>query len=181
MPRLTADQWAAVRIEWEGEPTATFSGLAGKHGVDKASISRKAEAEGWSKRGQLGDINEAAQRKADARVDADGNATQRERNAGDLATRNESEDLRAAVIERHRRETAELQGFRKAALQAMKAAHEAGDKESWQIAKMAAETARTNLSALEISQSTERKAWGLDQQAEAEIVISNPRGRIDEG
>ena len=64
----------------------------------------------------------------------------------------------------------------------MKAAHETGKKEDWQIAKMAAETARLNLSALEIIQNIERRAWGLDQHTEAEIVIANPRGRMgDEG
>lgn len=59
MPRLTADQWAAVRLEWEGEPTATFTGLATKHGVNKSEISRRCAKEAWSKRGQLGAINEA--------------------------------------------------------------------------------------------------------------------------
>ena len=67
MPRLSADQWAAVRLEWEGEPTASFLGLAGKHGLQASSISRRAASEGWTKRGVIGDINEAAQRKADAR------------------------------------------------------------------------------------------------------------------
>ena len=53
MPRLSADQWAAVRLEWEGEPTATFLGLAGKHGLQASSISRRAASEGWTKRGVL--------------------------------------------------------------------------------------------------------------------------------
>lgn len=175
MPRLTADQWAAVRIEWEGEPTTTFNGLASKHGVDKASISRKAAKEGWSKRGILGDINEAAQRKADARCDSEGNVTQRKRNTEDLASRDLSEDLRAEVIERHRREWSELESFRKVALKAMKEAHESGDKIAWQIAKTAADTAVSNLRALEIKQTGERKAWGLEQQAEQDVVIKNPR------
>lgn len=181
MPRLTADQWAAVRLEWEGEPTATFHALAAKHGVDKASISRAAARQGWSKRGVLGDINDAAQRKADARVDADGNAIQRatqpERNAGDLASREESEDVRAAVLERMRKEWAELDGFRKAALRVMKAAHEG--TEEWKNAKLAADTALANMRALEVKQSGERKAWGLDTSTEAEIVIGNPRGAVD--
>lgn len=104
MPRLSADQWAAVRLAWEGEPTATFNGLSEKYGVDRASISRAASREGWTKRGVLADINEAAQRKADARVNATCNATQQQRNSGDLATRDESEDLRAEVLARHRRD-----------------------------------------------------------------------------
>lgn len=62
MPRLSADQWAAARIEWEGEPSASFLGLAGKYGVQASSISRTAAREGWTKRGVIADINEAAQR-----------------------------------------------------------------------------------------------------------------------
>ena len=54
MPRLTADQWADVRAEWEGEPTATFNALADKHGINVSNISRKADKEGWAKRNQLG-------------------------------------------------------------------------------------------------------------------------------
>lgn len=179
MPRLTSDQWAAVRLEWEGEPTATFLGLAAKHGLQASSISRRSAAEGWSKRGVIGDINEAAQRKADARVDAEGNAkqTQRQSTAGDLATRTESEDVRAAVLERLRREWAELEQFRRAALALMKAAHEGGAE--WKEAKLAADTALANMRALEVKQAGERKAWGLDTTAEAEIVIGNPRGAVD--
>jgi len=175
MPRLKPDQWVTIRAQWEGEPTATFSELAQQHGVDRASVSRKAAAEGWSKRGVLGDINECAQRKADARVGADGNATQL--NAADIATRTESEDVRAAVLERLRREWAELESFRRAALTVMKDAHEGA--EEWKNAKLAADTALANMRALEVKQSGERKAWGLDQHAEAEIVIGNPRGAVD--
>lgn len=179
MPRLTADQWAAIRIEWEGEPTATFSGLANKHGVEVSNVSRKCAKEGWTKTGQLASINEAAQRKADSRCDSDGNAnarqTQRPRNAADLATRDESIDLRAEVLERHRREWSELETFRKVALKAMKDAHDAGDKEGWQIAKLAADTASANIRALEVKQQGERRAWGLEAKAEEEVVIINPR------
>lgn len=176
MPRLSADTWAAIRLEWEGEPTATFSGLATKHGVNKSEVSRTAKRQSWVKTGQLASINESAQRRADKLTDADGNPTQRKPNADDLATRDESVDLRAAINARHRSEWAELDGFRKTALVAMKKAHEAGDKEGWQIAKLAAETARANLSALEIKQTGERRAWGMDAKSEEEIIITNPRG-----
>lgn len=53
MPRLTDDKWAAMRIEWEGEPLATFSALADKYGVNVGNVSRKAAKEGWSKRGNF--------------------------------------------------------------------------------------------------------------------------------
>lgn len=165
MPRLTADQWAAIRLEWEGEPRATFSGLAKKFGVDKASISRQATRDGWVKRGQLAGINESAQRKADLLTDSAGNATQRKRNAGDLATRCESEDLRAEVTARHRREWAELELYRRQALKTMDEAKAAGDREGWSIAKLAADTAKAHLQSLQIKQDGERKAWGMDETA----------------
>lgn len=175
MPRLTADQWAAIRLEWEGEPTATYQALGQKHGVDKSEISRRARREGWSKTGQIGSINENAQRRADRATDVDGNSTQRELNRGDLATRQESETVRAGVMVRHRSEWAELEAFRKTALKAMKDAHERGDRPAWLIAKLAADTAKANLQALEIKQAGEARAWGLDAKSEDEIVIKNPR------
>jgi len=116
MPRLKADQWAAIRIEWEGEPTATFSQLADKYGIDKAQVGRVAKRDGWTKIGQLANINEAAQRKADARCDSEGNSTQPKLNRQEIATRDESIDVRADVLERHRREWAELENYRKTAL-----------------------------------------------------------------
>ncbi|MGQ9815606.1 MAG: hypothetical protein ACUVR3_10745 [Candidatus Roseilinea sp.] len=180
MPRLSPDQWAAVRIEWEGDPLATFGSLAGKYNIDKAQLSRRARQEGWSKRNQIGSINEAAARRADAQTNPDGsktqrklNTTQRKLNAVDLATREESEAKRAAVLVRHRQEWAELEQFRQAALAAMKAAHE-GSRE-WREAKTAAETIAANARALDIKQQGEARAWMLDMKQEEEIVIKNPR------
>jgi hypothetical protein len=175
VPRLSADQWAAVRLEWENEPTATFSGLAGKHGVNKSEISRTAKRQGWSKTGQIGSINENAQRRADAQLNADGTTTQRKPNASDLASRHESESIRADVLARLRTEWAELESFRKVALVAMKEAHKAGDKNAWSIAKLAADTALANMRTLSIKQDGERAAWGLDLKADEDIVIRNPR------
>lgn len=186
MPRLTADQWAAIRIEWEGEPTASFSGLAKKFGVDNSEISRRARREGWVKRGKLSSINEAAQRKADTRIDSDGNATQRKLRNSDLATREESEELRAEINVRHRTEWAELENFRRVALKTMKDAHAAGDRASWLVAKTAADTAKAHLQALQIKQDGERKAWGMEgdsikidlskaSDAELEAIV---RGRL---
>jgi hypothetical protein len=175
MPRLSADQWAAIRLEWEGEPTASFHGLAQKHGVDKSQISRIAKREGWSKTGQIGSINENAQRRADAKVNAEGGSTQRPINAEERASRDESESVRADVLARLRTEWAELESFRKVALLAMKEAHKAGDKNAWSIAKLAADTALANMRTLSIKQDGERAAWGLDLKADEDIVIRNPR------
>lgn len=174
MPRLTADQWAAVRLDWEGDPSSTFCQLAIKHNVNKSEISRRANKQAWVKTGQLASINEAAQRKADNYTTPDGIETQQNPNTV-LASRDESIDVRAAIVIRHRVEIAELEGFRKTALKAMKDAHEKGDKENWNIAKIAADTARANISALDLKQMTERRAWGMDAKSEEDIVITNPR------
>jgi hypothetical protein len=78
-------------------------------------------------------------------------------------------------VARHRGEIAELEAFRRTALKAMKDAHERGDKESWNIAKIAADTARANIAALDLKQMTERRAWGMDAKSEEDIIITNPR------
>lgn len=169
MPRLTAEKWEEVRREWENDQKATFVSLAETYGIDQSNINRRAAKEGWAKHGKLSDINEAAQRKADRLQFETQNETQNA-NAETQARGKpyaipkiaESEDLRAAVIIRHRAEIAELEVFRKTALMAMKQAHEQKDKGAWQIAKLAADTAKSNIQALEIKQSVERAAWGMD-------------------
>jgi hypothetical protein len=175
-----------MRLEWEGDPLATFTVLADRYGINIANVSRKAAKEGWSKRGLLGDLNEAANRRADAACEADGSAKAQDEAQGEaqtqlptaiqeLATRDESESVRARVLVRHRAEWAELENFRKTALAAMKDAHDKKDKSAWQLAKTSADTALANLRALSIKQDGERRAWGLDVRAEEEIVIKNPR------
>jgi hypothetical protein len=181
VPRLSQDQWAAIRTEWEGEPQASFLGIANRYGVQASSISRRAIREGWAKRGQLASINEAAQRKADAEFGTESKGETQNKSKGtvaDLAARDQSEDLRAAVLTRHRREWAELEIYRRHALLAMDRAKDtmdmaiaggvpasAQDKDAWVAAKTAADTAKANMTTLQIKQDGERKAWGLDDAA----------------
>ena len=172
---LTNDQWAAIRAAWEEDPTITYEGAAiraAKEGgfrvPSKGRISQKVKAEGgWSKRGQLSGINEAAQRLADkAKLNAEINSFSPER----LAARSDSERLRAEILTRHRQEWEELDEVRRAALDKMRACYQPSEdgspnlaaREEWAIAKIAAETAKINLNALEIKQAGERKSWGLD-------------------
>jgi len=165
MARLDVEQWAAIRREWEEGPLVSYRQLAEAHGVDRTNISRKADKEGWQKKTSLTIINAAAQRKADSRVDSEGNEKRYERRRTDLpqSTEQQSEDLRAEVLTRHRKEWAELEGFRKAALAAMKKAHdEKGDIDEWKVAKLAVDTAHVNLRALAVKQTGEVRAWGLE-------------------
>ena len=179
MPRLKKHQWEEMRLTWETEPSVKFIDLARQYNVNVSAVSRWASREGWEKIRPLQAINDAAQRRADARTDATGNRVElikekqklewdantsyeEKRNDVEQATRAESEAKRADLVTRHRTEWAELEGFRRTAMAAMKTAHEKGDRGSWGIAKTAAETAKTNLMALEIKQAGEARAWGLD-------------------
>jgi hypothetical protein len=166
MSRLQEADWVAMRQEWENDPMLSMNQAALKYGVDRASVGRKAKKEDWQKRQKLSQINESAQRKADARVDSDGNQatseTQHARNSVAFSSPQESEDLRAEVLTRHRREWCELEGFRKSALVAMEKARAAGELDEWKVAKIAVDTAHANLRALTVKQSGEIRAWGLD-------------------
>lgn len=168
MPRLNSDQWAAMRMEWEGDPLMTIIALAAKYGINKSQISRVARRDSWVKTGQIATINENAQLRADAQI--------RDLNATDLVSRIESEELRAAILLRLRREWEEIEGFRQSALIAMRNAHDSGDKTEWNIAKTAADTALANIRALAAKQDSERRAWGLDTKTEEDVIITNPRG-----
>ena len=165
-------QWAALRQEWEAGPLVSFNELAATYGINRANIGRRAAKEGWQKNGQLTAINEGAQRRADARVDCDGNEKPHTRRSSDVpaATKQQSEDLRADVLTRHRKEWAELEQFRKAALMKVKDAHESSRQvdgepdvlENWRVAKLAMDTIHSGLRALSVKQAGETKAWGLD-------------------
>ncbi len=178
MARLTEDQWQAIRAAWEEDPTASYDAAAdraakagGFEAPTKGAISQRATKDGgWSKRGQLSNINEAAQRLADAaKLNREVNPYTGDR----LAARGDSERLRADILARHRSEWEELDEARRAALDKMRECYVVSEdgrpnmaaKEEWTVAKMAAETARINLNALEIKQAGERKAWGLDDPA----------------
>lgn len=48
MPRLTADQWATIKTEYEAG-TLTARALAAEFGIDHSLIGRRAAKEGWQK------------------------------------------------------------------------------------------------------------------------------------
>jgi hypothetical protein len=71
MPRLSADQWAQARKEWEADASATFASVAERLDVARPVVSRRASAEGWRKvpASRLRAVNEAAHAQADANSD----------------------------------------------------------------------------------------------------------------
>jgi hypothetical protein len=116
----------------------------------------------WSRRTDMAGIVEAAHRKADRLVGSDGAKLNGDLNAQlnvqddkkEKAHRGESEDLRAEVIARHRREWQIAAILRNEALQDRKV----DVKASFDKAKLAKITTEM----LKIQQDGERKAWGLE-------------------
>lgn len=180
MPRLTADKWAEIKAEFESNPKATFSSLAGMYDIKRQAIHGKSKKEKWIKPHENAAINDGAYRRADTvnrNIDTELDAKiDKSTSLKKLASREESEEKRAGVIVQHRQEWEELNNFRRAALTQMKEALEVmqlakkegrkpaqSDKDMWWIAKIAADTSLCHMRALECKQTGERKAWGLEQ------------------
>lgn len=144
--RLTADEWTAIRQQYETDPRLSFADLAEKNGISKQAIHKRATAEKWERVLSLTELNARAQARADylvdGRVDAQTLASTRQ------AGVDEATERRAAVLDRHRKE---VDAPRKLVYQAI----QLGDLEKAKLAKTVAETLR-------IAQELERKAWGLD-------------------
>lgn len=160
--RLTADEWTAIRQQYETDPRLSFGDLAEKHGISKQAIHKRATVEKWERVLSLAELNARAQTRADhlvdGRVDAETLASTRK------AGVDEATERRAAVLDRHRKE---VDAPRKLVYQAI----QSGDLEKAKLAKTVAETLR-------IAQELERKAWGLDagEQAGGGAVIVIDRG-----
>lgn len=160
--------WAEIRHEWEYAPdapsyAAAATRAAHKHGFQapgRAAVCRRATAEIWERRGSMVGVNVAAQAKADA-LATGGNAGNAkngmppEENARlTRAAREESEDLRAAITDRHRRDW-ELVGNLVTEAQERRATDPREAFERMKLAKISAET-------ITLRHAGERKAWGMD-------------------
>jgi L-rhamnose mutarotase len=159
MPRLTQDQWAQIRAE--RETGASFGDLANRHGVNKAAIVRRAKAENWS---DGIDVAEAVRRKVTEKITGMSPGADPKRKAEAMDA--EAEKV-AEVVRRHRKEWEQVVMLRQEALHDRKA----NASESFTRAKLAKITAEMTA----IQQQGERKAWGLDHQAEVELTITNRR------
>ncbi|MEI6560158.1 MAG: hypothetical protein WCO00_17305 [Rhodospirillaceae bacterium] len=170
MARLSESQWSEIRRVWETEPdepsfTVAAERAASRFGFkppNKVSVMRRKDAAAaagytWERRATLAGINAAAQRKADAA--ATRNA---ESNAVTLpvmqAAREESEDLRATVIGRHRQEWVEVAALRDEAI--------ALRHEDLSAAYGKARFAKITAEVVKLQQDGERKAWGLDDMGD---------------
>ena len=137
--------WETIRAEYEAG--SSMGALSRKHGVSKQAISKRARAGKW-----IQDSSEAVARLAAAKVDGlvDGVDPQKKAQAVDAAA-----ERKAAVIREQREAWA---GFR----EEIKTALASNDFERLKCLKIASESLRN-------AQDCERRAWGIQDKAEAEF------------
>ena len=150
----TGKEWELARKKWEVGPALNFVDIAKELGVTRQAVQRRAKREGWTRRATTREVVEKAHVKAD-RSTAD---------LHDVSDRKLTEvavDLRAKVLERHRKE---WDGVRQRVYEALRS----GDFDRAKLGKISAESIR-------IIQDGERKAWGLDvpaeQSGEVRVVV----------
>lgn len=170
--RLTADSWAKFRALWEADPTMSQGDLAKLANVSQQAIAKRIKREGWQKISDQSDLarraydkaDDAALKKGDLPI-AQGAAPEHPDSvappSGVAAAT--AVELRAKVIERHRKE---WDGARNNVYKAI----QNSDFDKAKLGKITAE-------ALKIIQDGERKAWGLDKDEvdKKELVVTVKR------
>lgn len=157
-----ADRFAAARALYEGTPGMTMLILSQQTGIGKSTLERRANQEGWKKNYpglSVGEMTAAAQRAADLfnrKVEEFGPecTTEDREQAVTEVVHEVAIDIRAEMLDRHRREWAAPRGM---SAEAVRMRDTDPDK-AFARAKMAKITAET----LKIIQDGERKAHGLD-------------------
>ncbi|WP_288078616.1 hypothetical protein [Pseudomonas sp.] len=142
---------AAARALWEGDPNISMADVAAEVGVTVRAMRRWTQEENWSKRKQ--DMSERAHAAADnykGKLSELGPeiTTEQQKQAEADAAEETAVQLRAQVLDRHRKE---WNAPRKLSYDAVKAK----DFNQMKMAKITAE-------ALTLIQNGERKAWGID-------------------
>lgn len=142
---------AAARALWEGDPSVTKQQVAEEVGVPPRAVERWSQAEGWAKR--QADMSERAHAAADnykgklSELGPEITTDQQKQAEADAADET-AVQLRARVLERHRKEWNIPRAL----------VNEAVTARSFDKAKLAKITSET----LKIVQDAERKAWGID-------------------
>lgn len=168
--RYSEEVYATARILYESTPGMTFVKLAEETGISWRTLENRSRKDGWKKNHLLlpTSLGEAAQAVADKYagkvaeygpelgVDAAKQAAMVE-TATEVAV-----DVRAQLIERHRREWGAIRSLVYETLRTKTYGDHA------KLAKISSET-------LQIIQANERKAWGIDKpgddQAKLTVVI----------
>lgn len=152
MPRLSAEQWATVRAEYEAG--ASQASLAERHHVSRKAIQKRIEAEDWTQ-----DLEPAIRRKVAEKVAGVAAKVAGGDPVKTAAAIDAEAERRAEVERRHRAEPGVIRERLQAAIAEARGATSADQLRRAialaRLAKLAAET-------LAITHSIERKAWKLE-------------------
>lgn len=165
--RIPEERYVAARILYETTPGATFKSIAAETGISWRGLEERSKKDGgWAKRSLLppSGMNEAAQQVADrytGKLAAYGDdITAEHKQAAVAETAAEvAIDMRAQLLDRHRREWGAI---RQLVYRNLKAGEFNGQ---CKLAKISAET-------LQIVQSNERKAYGLDKGGDGNTSVT---------
>ena len=168
--------WKRVRERWEANPTLSFRQLSDEFGgtPSKQAIGQRHKREGWTRVDATEpSVAEAVNKAADAKSVKSAKAVVGEVLAPEPppappgqpspGALSEAIEIRAKVIDRHRKEL-------NYARQKVYAGLQGGDFEKLKQGKIAAE-------ALAIIQTSERKAWGLDGTPTLNVRVIAQGGR----
>lgn len=169
---LTPRMWLAIRAAYEADAKSTFTSVAREFNVGVDVVKRRAYDEDWQKAtaDTLAGMSEKAHMLADRaaqhlsgedtgpEIDAGGDAPQdsEPEQSGEEFSQKVGAEKRAEILHRHRKEWAAPR----------KLSYEAVNNRDFDRAKLAKITSET----LQIIQSGERKAWGLDKASEGDGV-----------
>ncbi|WP_158702917.1 hypothetical protein [Melaminivora suipulveris] len=162
--------WAEIRHAWEYGPDAPSYSVAAARAAQKLgfkapgrpAVCRRAGAEGWQRRGSMEGVAAAAHEKADA-LATGANAREGKKTGAAPAVRDalalqdardEAADVRAAILDRHRREW-DTVGVLVEEAHARRGADPADAFNRMKLAKITAET-------ITLRQVGERRAWGME-------------------
>ena len=165
--RIPEERYVAARILYETTPGATFRSIAAETGISWRGLEERSKKDGgWAKRSLLppSGMNEAAQQVADRYTgklaDYGDDITAEHKQAAVVETAAEvAIDMRAQLLDRHRKEWGAI---RQLVYRNLKAGA-FGDQ--CKLAKISAET-------LQIVQSNERKAYGLDKGGDGDTSVT---------
>lgn len=167
------ERWLEQRMRWEADPTYTAAAVAAAMGVSPSAVSQRMKRDAWER---VADPKELARRAADRADKAMAREAEQEaaKQVAEQVTREAIEgvkgraveaevarreqtvdvavDMRARILERHRKE---IDGVRNI----LYAAIRENNFEKAKLAKITSETTRN-------IQDIERKAWSLDSEGD---------------
>lgn len=156
------DLWLKQRIAYESNPSVTYSDCARELGISRAAVQKRAKAEGWRKLENSIQLAQKALAEAD-RLEAEAKSNPVEDAEVRKAVARSAVDVRAKVIEAHRREIEYVTH------QLLYPSIKAKDFELARLAKISFESMR-------IKHDLQRRAYGLDvaedKSDQVKIVIS---------